>query len=331
MRLLVPAALAAIVVSSASFGHAQAQDDKAAAELLFDKARKLVRENKFAEACPVFAESQRLDPGVGTLLHLADCYERDGKTASAWATFREAANAASTAGQQERVKIAGERAAALEKTLSRVRVTFAQGADVPGVEVRRDGRAVSRILYASGLPVDPGKHEITVTAPGKVPWKTTVDVTTPGDLVVAVPPLQDASAPPTAPGSTSAPASATSTPTSSAVERKERDARYRTAGLAIAGTGIVSLGVASFLALSAKSRYGDKDAHCDTSGRCDDEGIRIAEQARSRANTATLFVGLGVVLVGVGGGLYLGAPERRVGLAPVVGPRVAGVAVGGSL
>ena len=68
--------------------------NEAAAEALFDEAKKLANDGKFAEACPKFAESNRLDRGAGTLIHLADCYEKNKQTASAWATFKEAASAA---------------------------------------------------------------------------------------------------------------------------------------------------------------------------------------------------------------------------------------------
>ena len=64
--------------------------DKAAAEALFDEGKRLFLDKKFAEACPRFEASERIDPGIGTLLFLADCYENVGRVASAWATFREA-------------------------------------------------------------------------------------------------------------------------------------------------------------------------------------------------------------------------------------------------
>src|SRR5207245_4895145 len=99
------------------------------------KGKKLRAEGKVAEACPKFAESNRLDAGIGTMLYLADCYEKSGQTASAWAQFREVASLAARQGDP-REKIARERVARLEPKLSKLSVSVS-AADVTGREVKR--------------------------------------------------------------------------------------------------------------------------------------------------------------------------------------------------
>src|SRR5262245_34306285 len=82
------------------------QRDPAAAQALFDEALKLMKKGRHAEACPKLTESQRLDPGVGTQFHLADCFENVGRVASAWALFLEVESVAKASSQPDREKVA---------------------------------------------------------------------------------------------------------------------------------------------------------------------------------------------------------------------------------
>src|SRR5262249_2265450 len=82
-------------LSSATAAFAQA--DPASAQTLFDQAKQLMADGKYRDACPKLEESQRLDPGPGTLFQLASCYEKIDRTATAWAAFLEVAAAAKAA------------------------------------------------------------------------------------------------------------------------------------------------------------------------------------------------------------------------------------------
>jgi uncharacterized protein HemY len=81
---------------------ALAQGDKATAEALFAEGRRLMSSGNYATACQKFAASQKLDPALGTSLNLADCYDKSGRTASAWAESRDAAAAAHRVGSKDR-------------------------------------------------------------------------------------------------------------------------------------------------------------------------------------------------------------------------------------
>jgi hypothetical protein len=84
----------ATCLAGSALARAQPPDRIAAAEALFEHGRALVERGETAAACPMFEESQRLDPAVGTLLWLADCYASEGQTPSALVVFKEAAAAA---------------------------------------------------------------------------------------------------------------------------------------------------------------------------------------------------------------------------------------------
>src|SRR5262245_61731903 len=122
------AALAlAMLVSGAAHPQSPPQSsDQAAAIDLFNDAKTLMDAGNFAAACPKLVQSQSLAPALGTLLNLAKCREGEGKTASAWAGYREVAASSEKAGQSQRAAVAAERAAKLEPTLSRVRIDVDQ-------------------------------------------------------------------------------------------------------------------------------------------------------------------------------------------------------------
>src|SRR5439155_24289020 len=139
--------LVVTICASASPARAQNATDKATAQALFDDGVKLMADGKNADACPKLAESQRLDPSLGTLLRLATCYERVGKTASAWALYGEAIAAAKSANQPAREKYASEHAAALASKLCKLTIVVPVESDLAGLEVTRDGTPVTRAQW----------------------------------------------------------------------------------------------------------------------------------------------------------------------------------------
>jgi hypothetical protein len=168
---------------------AQASAESAAAQALFDDARGLMAQGRAAEACPKLEESQRLDPGSGTLVNLAKCYEETHRLASAWSTYLDAAAAAKTAGNSERESGARALAAALAPRVSKLIVSVAPEANVPDLQVLRDQILVGAPQWGIAIPVDEGDHAIVAKAPGFHEWETTARVTGEGATVTVVVPL----------------------------------------------------------------------------------------------------------------------------------------------
>jgi len=307
--------------------------DRAAAEALFRDAKKLFASKQYAEACRKLEESQRLDPQGGTLLNLAVCHAREGRTASAWVEFQEAIDAAKKAKRADRVRLATRELAQLEKKLARLTVDVPSDARIPGLSIQRGGERVGEGAWGTAVPVDPGVQiEISVSAEGHKEWRTTVTVAAAEQKTLVVPRLEKLPPPPPKPK--------TATP---AEEDRERRARARETGRLVAyvagGVGLVGVGVGTYFGLSAKSRNDDAEKHCDGS-LCDKEGLALNEQANRAATVSNIGFGVGVLGLGLGTYFFLasapdaerkGPPANSSGvrLLPSIGPRSSGILMTG--
>ncbi len=292
-RVLPALALAVTTIVAAGPAYAQGRDD-AAAEALFLEGRRLMAEHRYDEACAKLAASQNASPAVGTLLNLGECYERAGKTATAWATFREAIDAARAAGRADREKLARTRADALEPKLARVKlVVTAREADMV---IKRDGVALDAAVADVALPVDPGPHKLEVSAPGRETWSSTFEARPGEPVVVEIPALAKSA---TAAAPAPAPAGA---------DEGSGDT-LRLVGYVVAGAGVVGLGLGTWFGLTAQSKWSDAQAHC-RGLICDAEGGALAADAKSSGNLSTIAFIAGGLLTAGGVTLVLLAPSR---------------------
>lgn len=299
---------------------AQAQNGASSAQALFDEGRKLMNEGKYGQACPKLAASQRLDPGAGTLMNLGTCYEKNGQTASSWATFKDAASAARQSGRADWESAARARADELEAKLSRLAIVVPPEVDVEALVIERDGRPVDRGEWGVPLPVDPGVHPVEARAPGRQRWATTVTVApNAATASVTVPPLvAEARA---AEGQST---SATDTPL------VEGDgSTQRLFGIGVAAAGVISVGIGAAFGMIAKSTHDDALARCTSDRRCDAGGISLGDKASSQAAISTVAFIAGGALVAGGAVVYFTAPKRRASAAGIfVAPSGFGGAAG---
>lgn len=267
--LLVLALLAAAPSASAQVS----AEDRVAAESLFGDARRAMLAGDYAQACPKLEASRRLEPGVGTTLNLADCYEKLGRTASAWAEFKSAAAEAQRLGDGLRKATALERAAALEPKLSRLRIDVAD----PSMSVFRDGEALSDALLGSAIPVDPGTLRLEARATGKRAWTRDVIIAGEGaQVTVEIPALEDE---PLAAGAATA-----------EVARREAEGggAAQTWAWVLGGVGAAALATGATLGVLASSNWSKAKDECgDLPYDCSPDAVTRADDASTQANVAT--------------------------------------------
>jgi hypothetical protein len=105
-----------------------------------------------AEACARFAESYRLEASSGTLINLALCHEKEGKIATAWAEYRDAARVAQDQGRKDRAAAANDKAAALEPKVPRLTTVAAK--PVAGLDVSSEARSLTEGGFGVAVPID---------------------------------------------------------------------------------------------------------------------------------------------------------------------------------
>lgn len=268
------------------------------AEQLYEQGKSLAAAGNYASACPLFEESQRLEPAIGTQFNLADCYERVGRRASALALFREVIRVAQMSGKQERQRAAEDRARSLQGNVRRIVITV--DSLLGEQHVRVDGREVGADERTAGIPVDPGTHRIDSDAPMHVAWQTTLDVDADGaaPATVRIPPL---------------PAAAT----------QSQSSPLMPLGIGIAGLGALALGLGALTGLGAAGAK--RDAGCDGLDCSHGGDATKLREAQSSGDLSTVAFVAGGVLVAGGVTIILLAPKRTSGGPPsasaAVGPR----------
>jgi serine/threonine-protein kinase len=308
LTLLLGASPAAAEVSSAQ---------RATAEALFQQAASLMDQKRFSEACEKFAASQELDSGLGTMLYLADCYEQAGRTASAWALFREAEDAARSAQQPDREHIANERATSLEARLSKLELRVSAARRVPGLELRLNDAPVPSASWNVPLPVDPGSSHLEARAPGKKPWSIQLTIADgPASQVAEIQALADAPAP--------APSEhATGLERPLAVPAS--GSTQRAVGYIVSAVGVVALAAGGFFGYRAYSSNKRSKGECraDDPNACTPAGASLREDAKTAGALSTVATVSGGALLLGGITIVLTTPSGAPAKASVADPKQA--------
>lgn len=292
--LVIAAALGTIVIDApARADEPASNDDRALALTLFKRGRELMDAGEIDAACRSFEESQRLDPGGGTLLNLAVCHEQQGKTATAWGEYAEGLAQARRDARSDRVDLARDRMAALEPKLVRLRIDVVGGAE-SAVKILRDGRPMPREAWGVAVPIDPGEHRIEAFLDGVlVHAATTVVASEPGGTTTATIDLRRI---PQTPPATSSPTSHEERQAPAKPPANASTGWRRTLGWSLALGSVVTVGAATYFGLRAFSERSASDEQC-IGGRCSAAAVRANDNAKTAADLSTGGFVLGGALI----------------------------------
>ncbi len=230
---------------------AQGADSQAiaAAQSLVDEAGDLMDKKKFADACPKLEQAAKLLPqGIGVRIELAECYLGLGRLASAQGQYLQA-EALARAAKDSRSREAATKAEKLKPKLATITLSVPDELrQVEGIRLTWDGFVWESATWGTAIPVDMGKHQLDVQAPGWKPWKAEVNVEANGQASKQdVPMLEKLPPEPVKPPPTVGPAEQPQTSRTPLI--------LTGIGLSVAGIGI---GVGFTVAAAEKNKSGNE-------------------------------------------------------------------------
>lgn len=275
------------------------RSQSALAEALFQEGKALMDEGQLTSACAKLAESYRIEPALGSLLNLAVCHEREGKTASAWSEYADALALAERSQEAERAQFARLRLEQLRERVPRLQLRVVEPQIQTQIEL--DGRALGESARDSAIPLDPGMHHLEVRAVGRKPWQATVELARDsGTRVLEVPPLPvEASLAPLAsqrPAPLAPARSPQSVPTA--------DGR-RTWSIIAGGVALVGLGAGAFWSLRVAAKQSVVNDECDEHVCRSNRGLAADRDAHQAATWADISFGAGLAAGALSAYLWL--------------------------
>ena len=301
-------------------------------ESLAKRAAALAAAGDVAHACPLYAASWRAAPRLDTLLALADCDEHAGKLASAWSEFRDAADRAKQAADPREAD-ARRRADALAPRLPKLHV-MAPPKVIAGLTVERDGVDITAQLDQD-VAIDPGVHEIVVSAPGFVAWSAQIVVGADARTTELPVPVLEAAPPAPAPAPPPAPAGerAQVAVTAPVPDRARAGRRKRAIVIAAIGGGAILFSTGEAIVASSEWNAAKKDCGGDVAS-CPGGQLSAAQQAAhaagTDADTATAGFIFGGVLAVTGTVVWALSRDHEpartaLHITPEIGARTAGI------
>lgn len=271
--------------------------------------------------CETLEANLLRDPEPNVRMELAECYAQLGRSASAWAQYREAAVAARDVQAADLERTARTRAKALESELSYVTVNTWKGQEVM---VTQDGWPIDATVLGTAIPLDPGWHVIAASAAGKRGWSKRIELGSHGDHVkVSVPVLPD---------DVNLVAELSARPPSVApvASASDNSSVQRTLALVAGAVGIAGVATGTLFGVKAASDWSDTKSQCRAFPYCGEDGARLAKQAKASALISTIGFAAGIAGLSGGALLWFTAPSAEQ-TTTSVGLGVGNVSVRGSM
>lgn len=318
--------VAALIALSTLTARARAgEPPEQAAKALFEQALERMASGDHPSACRMLEQSDRLDPGMGTKFRLAECREQIGELSLARDGFRAVAEAAKSAGQPDRERVARGRQVAVEARMPAIQLVIPSSvAALKGVEILLDGRILSAAQWGEAQLVDVGEHVVEARAEGREPLRRPVWLHHEGDrATAAIAPLKVI---PPAPAGGSAARRPGERPVRGGAAAGGGGVweRYQWPILA-GGTALALVGVGAGASIKASSRFDTLRASCGgTAGGCSE---RDKDAVAQDATMGAVMLGAGGVVAAVSIVLTVVA-VRSGAAAPVkisVGPGAVGL------
>ena len=292
------------------------------ADRLFQEGLALFDKGQFDDACKKFEQSIAKDPrALGTLMNLGRCNERRGKVATAQKLYQEAFDRASESNATVARDKAQERIAALAAQVPVVTLERA-GPPLEGEKLVIDDQVISSDKQE--LLLDPGAHTLVLTAPGRLPYQTTINATIKSRIKVELPVL-------------AVPAQRTVVTRVRSSQRRliGKIATFGGGGLVLVGGGLMVYGRRDYdKQFEDPDGPGTRIAPCAKVGNnslCNATGQSRTERDRNLVTAGTVFGVVGLAAAATGLALWLTAPaEERTTIVPTGTATGVGLAVVGT-
>jgi len=326
--------LAALLLALPAVAHADATpttptpEQVEAAKVLYHEARELHRQGKLKEAIEHALAAYRTASTPVTALEVAQLLIENGQLVEARDISRAVALFPPSPRESDKGREARQEAATLAGSLDTRIPKMAIAGRPQGVDVVLDGKSLAASDPTAWQGLDPGSHSLAVRVGERACTTINVVLTeaeartidlhdvvvschaqlaaapVPATEPVAPPPVMQTPPPPRA------------TAPSEPAQTGGSGRTYRVAGVAVAGAGVVAIGIGGIVALVAKSSYDSVAGDCPARG-CTSAAYDTRESARSRGDAATVTMIAGAAALAGGVLLFALAPDARA--APRVG------------